>query len=460
MASILIVDDDIGIRTNLQEILESEGHGVISLMTAEDALSCITKDEPDLILLDFKLPGMDGLKCLAHIKEYNSHIPVIIITSHADVSSAVTAMKLGAWDYIEKPFNLDKITLIVQKALDDKHKDEQIAYLQKEKNEYLGFNEIIGNSDKIKDIFKFVHQVANSPRTTVLIQGETGTGKELVARAIHYNSARASKPFIEVNCSAFQEPLLEAELFGYEAGAFTGAIRRKKGLLELAHRGTFFLDEIGDMDIVLQSKLLKVIEDQSFRRVGGTKEIKVDTRIISATSRDLENKILENTFQKELYYRLNVASITLPPLRERKGDVLLLAEHFLKQYNAEFKKSIKGLNPDAEILLSEHSWPGNIRELKNIIERAVLFEETNYLSLKSISPYVSSINRKTYNNKTEFDIPPGGVSLIEIEKSLIEKALDCTDGNQTRAAKLLKISRETLKYRMRKFNIKFTTNKS
>lgn len=460
MASILIVDDDIGIRANLQEILESEGHEVTPLMTAEDALSCLKEDEPDLILLDYKLPGMDGLKCLAHIKDYNSHIPVIIITSHADVSSAVTAMKLGAWDYIEKPFNLNKINLIVQKALDDKHKDEQIAYLQKEKKEYLGFNEIIGNSDKIKDIFKFVHQVANSPRTTVLIQGETGTGKELVARAIHYNSARANKPFIEINCSAFQEPLLEAELFGYEAGAFTGAIRRKKGLLELAHQGTFFLDEIGDMEIGLQSKLLKVIEDQSFRRVGGTKEIKVDTRIISATSRDLENKILENTFRQELYYRLNVASITLPPLRERKGDVLLLAEHFLKQYNAEFKKSIKGLSPDAEIMLSEHSWPGNIRELKNTIERAVLFEESNYLSSKSLSPYVSSVNRKIYNDKTEFDIPSGGISLIEIEKSLIEKALDYTNGNQTHAAKLLKISRETMKYRMRKFNIKFISKKN
>ena len=458
MASVLIVDDDIGIRANLQEILDLEGHEVTSLMTAEDALSCLTKEEPDLILLDLKLPGMDGLKCLAHIKDYNSHIPVIIITSHADVSSAVTAMKLGAWDYIEKPFNLNEISLIVQKALDDKHKDEQIAYLQKEKNEYLGFDEIIGNSDKIKDIFKFIHQVADSSRTTVLIQGETGTGKELVARAIHYNSVRASKPFIEINCSAFQEPLLEAELFGYEAGAFTGAIRRKKGLLELAHQGTFFLDEIGDMDIGLQSKLLKVIEDQSFRRVGGTKEIKVDTRIISATSRDLENKILENTFRQELYYRLNVASITLPPLRERKGDVLLLAEHFLRQYNAEFKKSIKGLSPDAEIMLSEHSWPGNIRELKNTIERAVLFEESNYLSLKSISLYERSVNRKIY--KTEFDIPPGGVSLIEIEKSLIEKALYCTNGNQTRAAKLLKISRETLKYRIRKFRIEVPLKKS
>ncbi|MBL7136404.1 MAG: sigma-54-dependent Fis family transcriptional regulator [Candidatus Marinimicrobia bacterium] len=460
MASVLIVDDDIGIRATLQEVLEAEGHEVTTLMTAEDALSSLKKDEPDLILLDFKLPGMDGLKFLEHIKDRNSNIPVVMITSHANVSSAVTAMKLGAWDYIEKPFNLDRITLTVQKALDNKHKDEQIAYLQKEKNKHLGFNEIIGKSYQIEDIFKFIRQVANSPRTTVLIQGETGTGKELVARAIHYNSVRASKPFIEINCSAFQEPLLEAELFGYEAGAFTGAIHRKKGLLELAHQGTFFLDEIGEMNIGLQSKLLKVIEDQSFRRVGGTKEIKVDTRIISATSRDLENKILENTFRQELYYRLNVASITLPPLRERKGDVLLLAEHFLRQYNAEFKKSIKGLSPDAEIMLSEHSWPGNIRELKNTIERAVLFEESNYLSLKSISLYESSVNRKIYNDKTEFDIPPGGVSLIEIEKSLIEKALDYTNGNQTRAAKLLKISRETLKYRIKKFRIEVPLKKS
>ena len=458
MSSILIIDDDKDIRDTLQDIFEFKGYEVSTKAIAEDALNFLKKEEPDLILLDLKLPGMDGLDFLEEVNNlYN--IPVIIITGYADVDSAVKAMKLGARDYIKKPLTPDEISLIVERVVEEKHKDEQLEYLQK-KEELLGLSDLIGNSKQIKDIFKFIHKVANSPRTTVLIQGETGTGKELVARSIHYRSSRANKPFIEINCSAFQETLLESELFGYEAGAFTGARQRKKGLLELAHEGTFFLDEIGDIATGLQSKLLKVLETQSFRRIGGTKEIKVDTRIISATSRDLESNILKGTFRQELYYRLNVASITLPSLRERKGDVLLLAEHFLKQYNAEFKKNIKGLSPDVKVMLLDHSWPGNVRELKNTIERAALFEENDYLSLNSLLLYDSAMSKKIYKSEVDFDIKPGGISLTEVEKSLLEKALAYTNGNQTQAAKLLKISRETFRYKMRKFNIRFTTKKS
>lgn len=458
MSSILIIDDDKDIRDTLQDIFKFKGYEVSTKAIAEDALNFLKKEEPDLILLDLKLPGMDGLDFLEEVNNlYN--IPVIIITGYADVDSAVKAMKLGARDYIKKPLTPDEISLIVERVVEEKHKDEQLEYLQK-KEELLGLSDLIGNSKQIKDIFRFIHKVANSPRTTVLIRGETGTGKELVARSIHYGSSRANKPFIEINCSAFQETLLESELFGYEAGAFTGARQRKKGLLELAHEGTFFLDEIGDIATGLQSKLLKVLETQSFRRIGGTKEIKVDTRIISATSRDLEINILKGTFRQELYYRLNVASITLPSLRERKGDVLLLAEHFLKQYNAEFKKNIKGLSPDVKAMLLDHSWPGNVRELKNTIERAALFEENDYLSLNSLLLYDSAMSKKIYKSEVDFDIKPGGISLTEVEKSLLEKALAHTNGNQTQAAKLLKISRETFRYKMRKFNIRFAARKS
>ncbi len=455
MASIVVVDDDKGIRDALLELLSPAGHELRCFGNAEDALRSIRLDEPDLVLLDFKLPGMDGLECLRLIKKHNDEIVVIIITSYADISSAVTAMKLGAWDYIKKPFNLDEIVLTVNKARDNKQKDEQIAYLQKEKEQRLGFNEIIGKSPKIKNVLKFIQQVADSPRTTVLIRGETGTGKELVARAIHYNSQRADKPFIEINCSAFQETLLEAELFGYEQGAFTGATHRKKGLLELAHQGTFFLDEIGDMDVGLQAKLLRVLEEQKFRRVGGTKEITVDCRIISATSRDIEKLVVQKSFREDLFYRLNVASTTLPPLRERRDDVLVLAGHFLTIFNHEFKKNIRDISPEVKQNLLLHKWPGNVRELKNVMERAVLFERGDYITADSVSLFGNALKQESgsFSDLSMYEFPPNGISLTDVEKRLIENALSATNGNQTHAARLLKISRETLKYRMKKFEL-------
>jgi DNA-binding NtrC family response regulator len=456
MASVLVVDDDVGVRVNLQEILESEGHEVTSLITAEDALDFLRQDEPDLILLDFRLPGMDGIQCLSKIKKEHGNISVIMITSHANVDDAVKAMKLGAWDYIKKPFSIDEISLTIRKALESKLKDEHIAYLEKEKNTLLGFDEIIGASHQIQEIKKFISEVSSYPKTTVLIRGETGTGKELVARAIHKNSVRSLKPFIEVNCSAFQESLLEAELFGYEQGAFTGAVHRKKGLLELAHNGTFFLDEIGDMAATLQSKILRVLEEQKFRRVGGTREIYVDTRIISATSRDLEKSIGEGTFREDLFFRLNVAMIVLPPLRKRKDDVLLLADYFLTKFNAEFKKNIKGISKAVKERLMEHDWPGNVRELKNTMERAVLFERGEELSLYSLSLYHRGELKAMVDlpQAEDLQIPPEGISLMDMEKTLIENALKSTNGNQSKAAELLDISRETLKYRIKKFKIK------
>ncbi|MFA4840020.1 MAG: sigma-54 dependent transcriptional regulator [Candidatus Neomarinimicrobiota bacterium] len=454
MASVLIIDDDRGVGTILKEVLSAEGHDVTALISAEDGISFLKADEPDLILLDLQLPGMSGLDFLEKFQDKRDRIPVIIITSHGDVQTAVRAMKLGASDYIKKPFNIEEVVLIIQKVLDTKTKDEHLAYLR-EKNEISEHERIVGESPEIKGVFQFIRYVATTPKTTVLIRGETGTGKELVAKAIHYSSNRAKKPFIEINCSAFQETLLEAELFGYEPGAFTDARQRKKGLLEIADHGTFFLDEIGDMSMGLQSKILKVIEKQCFRRVGGTKEINVDTRIISATSRDLEKNMLGQTFREDLFYRLNVASIYIPPLRQRDGDVLLLAEHFLRIYNTEFKKNVQGFTNEAKSRLVAHSWPGNVRELKNVIERAVLFETETVITLKHLNVPGREIGRPAMESfKSDWtELPSVGISLSNIEKELIQKALTKTNGNQTQAARLLNISRETLKYRMRKHRI-------
>ncbi|PIS27812.1 MAG: DNA-binding response regulator [Candidatus Marinimicrobia bacterium CG08_land_8_20_14_0_20_45_22] len=454
MASVLIIDDDRGIGTILQEVLSAEGHDVTALISAEDGMSFLKVDEPDLILLDLQLPGMSGIEFLEKFQDKRDQIPVIIITSSGDVQTAVRAMKLGASDYIKKPFNIEEIVLIIQKVLDSKTKDEHLAYLRG-KNEISESEKIVGESSEIKSVFQFIQHVATTIKTTVLIRGETGTGKELVAKAIHYISNRAKKPFIEINCSAFQETLLEAELFGYEPGAFTDARQRKRGLLEIADHGTFFLDEIGDMSMGLQSKILKVIEKQCFRRVGGTKEISVDTRIISATSRDLEKNIVNHTFREDLFYRLNVASIYIPPLRQREGDVLLLAEHFLRIFNTEFKKNIQGFTNEAKSRLVAHSWPGNVRELKNVIERAVLFETEKVITLKHLNvPKKEIIRPEMEILKSDWvELPQVGVSLSNIEKELIQKAIIQTNGNQTRAAKLLNITRETLKYRMRKHRI-------
>lgn len=459
MASIFVVDDDNVIRANLQEFLQMEGHEVETFSSGEDALSRISNEVPDLMLIDLRLPGIDGLNLLEKVKNESQSIQVVIITGHADISSAVKAIKLGARDYIKKPFDMEEISIIVHKAESAGKIDEHLAYLHKEEQTRLGFGEIIGTSEAIKNVFRFVRQVADSPKTTVLIRGETGTGKELVARAIHNNSDRSKNPFIEVNCSAFQETLLEAELFGHEAGAYTDAKERKKGLVELSHEGSFFLDEIGDMNLGLQSKVLKVIEEQVFRRVGGTKQISIDTRIISATSRDLEKLVSEDRFRQDLYYRLNVAMVELPPLRDRDEDIILLAEHFVGVYNAEFKRNIRGLLPEVKSLMMRYSWPGNVRELKNVIERAVLFEKGEYISTESIRIIYASVNPETDKTVTQLtsqqtEISEEGISLDEIEKSFIQKALESAKGNQTRAAQMLGISREKIKYRMKKHNLK------
>ncbi|MCF7802028.1 MAG: sigma-54 dependent transcriptional regulator [Candidatus Marinimicrobia bacterium] len=458
MPTILIVDDDPQIRAELTEFLQEEQYDTTAVETAEEALALIKSEQPDLILSDIFLPTMGGLELLDRVKKSHAEIDVIMITGHGDVSTAVSAMKLGARDYIKKPFHLDEILLVITRALQNKARDEQLAYLQREERKLLGFEEIIGTSPPMQQVFELIRKISRASRTTVLIHGETGTGKELVARAIHHNSERAGKPFVEINCSAFQPTLLEAELFGYEAGAFTGARQRKKGLLELADGGSFFLDEIADMSLELQAKMLKVLEEMTFRRVGGTKEIKIDIRVISATSKDLDVVTLKGSFRQDLYYRLNVARIALPSLRERGEDVIILAKHFLDHYNRELKRDIQSISPEVVNILRQYSWPGNVRELRNIMERAVLFEQTDTLTTSSLHTMLDNnqsqpVKAAAGSHPLELHIPPGGIALRAVEKQLIMQALELTGGNQTRAAELLKLTRETLKYRMRKFNL-------
>lgn len=457
MASVHIIDDDSGIREMLMEYLQLEGYDVSSFSSGEEALPAVLKDPPDVILLDIQLPGMDGLAFLELLREDFADVEVIMITGYGDVGSAVRAMKLGAWDYIRKPFGPEEISVVVKKAVEAKKKDEQLAYLQRDQKIHA-VGDIIGASEPWQDVFRSVRKIAESARTSVLICGDTGTGKELFAKFIHYNGPRANKPFVEINCSAFQETLLESELFGYEAGAFTGARQRKKGLLEIADEGTFFLDEIGDMSLELQARILKVIEEQTFRRVGGTKEIRIDIRVISASSRNLVKAVSDGTFRNDLFYRLNVASVVLPPLRDRGEDVILLAEHFLNMYNLEFSRNISGLDPEVRPLLLEHSWPGNVRELKNVIERAVLFEKGEYLSsdsvrLLDVSQPMTSGSSALSPSFSDFELPSDGVSLHEMEKSFIKKALEKTEGNKARAARLLGMSREKLRYRIKKLGV-------
>jgi len=433
-----------------------EDYDVSTFNSAEDAHPYILRDNPDLILLDIGLPGMDGLTFLEKLKTEFEDVEVIMITGQADLRTAIRAIKLGAMDYIRKPIDPDELKIQVNQAIDRRKNREQLNYLQVETQHQFG--DMVGTSESMQKVYQFIYQVAESSKTTILIRGETGTGKGLVARSIHYQSPRAKHPFIEVNCSAIQPSLLESELFGHEAGAFTDAKNRKKGLLELAHEGTFFLDEVGDMNLASQAKLLKVLEEKTFRRVGGTKEIKIDARIISASSQDLKQLVEKKKFRADLYYRLNVASVRLPALRDRNDDILILANYFLDVFNKEFKRNIRSISPAARQKLTRHSWVGNVREIRNVIERAVLFEQDDVLSAKNITlqqisgsdeaePLVPAVSVR------DIHLPEEGISLEEVERDLLKQALERTGGNKTKAAALLGLSRETMKYRLKKFKL-------
>lgn len=375
--TLLIVDDEPNIRRVLTAVFEKAGYRVLTAENGRKALDVVSS-EPDVnvMICDLIMPDLNGVEVLKSAKEINPQLSVVMITAHGTIKTAVDAMKLGAFDYITKPFDMDEIKLVVKNAAERSELLEENIHLKQELKSRYSFEGIIGSSSKMQEVFKIVERVANS-NATVLIRGESGTGKELIARAIHYNSPRAAKPFIAVSCAALPETLLESELFGYEKGAFTGAVGQKAGRFELAHQGTLFLDEVPEISPPVQVKLLRVLQEREFERVGGTKTIKVDVRLIAATNRDLEQLVAEGHFRPDLYYRLQVIQVFLPPLRERTEDIPLLVQHFIEKYNKENGKLVKGVTDETMDLLMKYRWPGNVRELENVIERGVVLADAN-----------------------------------------------------------------------------------
>ena len=455
---ILVVDDEETIRFSIKEFLEGQGYEVSVAETCEQALEKINELLPDLILLDLRLPGMGGIALLEKVKEKDPNALTIVMTGYGSVDSAVEAMKIGAYDYLEKPFKVEHLKLVIEKALSTQALRREVLELRAQQWAFADEPEgiIIGHSRQMKEIYSLIKQVAKSPSTTVLIQGESGTGKELVAKAIHRLSSRKNGRFVDINCAALTESLLEAELFGYEKGSFTGATATgKPGLFEVADKGTIFLDEIGEMGVALQAKLLRVLQERQFKRVGGINDIKIDVRVIASTNRNLEEEVEAGNFRKDLYYRLKVLPIHVPPLREREEDISLLVKHFLHKYNDEFNKNIHHIPAETEKLLLEYQWPGNIRELKNVIERAVLIANNGTLSRELVAP-LSSGKKVIVNDVDDTGENNGGLnvsSLASIEKQHIQRVLNETSWRRTEAAKVLGINRTTLYNKIKEYGI-------
>ncbi|HIJ97080.1 MAG TPA: sigma-54-dependent Fis family transcriptional regulator [Desulfuromonadales bacterium] len=448
---LLIVDDEHLIRWSLEQNLKKQGYEVVTAGDGEDALRLVREEQPDLVLLDMQLPGMSGIDVLEKVKEHDEDIAVIMVTANSGLDTAVNAMRLGAYDYISKPFNLDELSIIIKKALETSDLKQEVVRLRTETKKD-GVPNIVGESRQVAYLMEVLEKVAKSEASTVLVQGESGTGKELVAKWIHYSSNRAEKPFIAINCAAVPATLLESELFGHEKGAFTDAKVTKKGLFELADGGTVFLDEIGDMEMGMQAKLLRFLEDRSFRRIGGGRVFSVDVRIISATNKDLQRSIEEKTFRNDLYYRLQVIPIFLPSLRERREDIIPLATHFIANYNREFNKKVVGIASMAERVMVDYNWPGNIRELKNVIERAIILGNDETLLLEHLPlEIVAKATPQGGAPASSFRLPAEGIDIEEVEKELIRQALEISEWNQSKAAKKLSLGIDAFRYRMKKF---------
>ena len=444
---LLIVDDEKNMRWAISRALEKEGYEIYEASNGQEGIAIFERNRPDVMLLDLKMPVMDGMETLKKIRETNTTTPILMLTAHGTMETAIEAMKLGAMDYLSKPFDVEELKVQIRKALHVSELEEQVTYL-KETTAFETGNVVIGDSQPMKALMAMVERVAATP-ATILIQGESGTGKEIVAHLIHHNSPRRDKPFIKVNCGAIPETLIESELFGHEKGAFTGATSRKIGKFERARGGTILLDEIGELNLSMQVKLLRVLQDKEIERVGGSETVSVDARVIAATNRQLKEMTEEGTFREDLYYRLNVIPLDIPPLRERKEDIPAFVNHFLKVYGSEMGRKNMTLSPEAMEQLVNHPWKGNVRELENVIERLVILSPTDDVKKVDL-PHSDDTEAK---NEGKILLPEEGVSLDDLEKDLILQALEKTGNNQTKAAQLLGISRHTLMYRMDKHGI-------
>ena len=453
-AKILVVDDEELIRWSFQKELSKHGYEILTAESGEDAVEVLKENLPDLVLMDVKMPGMDGLETLKEMQKIKDDVLAIMMTSAATVENAVKAMKVrSVVDYLCKPVDMEEMEIIIEKALEILSLRKELTTLRDEVRKPYNFDNIIGASDKMKQVLDTVSRIIQSRAGIVLLYGESGTGKDLIAKTIHYKSERCDKPFMEINCAALPEALLESELFGYEKGAFTDAKFQKKGLFELAHEGTIFLDEIGDMKASLQAKLLKVIENRYFKRVGGNKDIHIDVRIIAATNKDLKKLVDTGEFRADLYYRLNVISIFLPSLRERRDDIYPLVKHFIDELNKNFKKNVNDISDEAKEILLNYSWPGNVRELKNVIERAIILTNKSIIDSSYFPLELLSGDKKDLEKAISIELPADGMPIDSIEEELVRQALSLSKGNQTVAARLLNLSRDAFRRRMKKFDI-------
>ena len=448
---VLIIEDEKLIRWSLRQKFESRGYRVSEVATGADAFKALEADVFDLIMLDYKLPDTTGIDILREIRETDQDVVVIMMTAFSTIESAVDAIKLGAYDYITKPFEMDQLLRTVDKALETTKLRREVRELRRHIDNKYSIDRIIGRDPCMMELFDILDRVAKSGASTIFLRGESGTGKDLVARVIHYSSDRAPRAFMNITCTAISETLLESELFGHEKGAFTDAKATKKGLFELADGGTIFLDEVGDMALGLQAKLLRFLEDRTFRRVGGTTEISVDVRVIAASNVDIEKAIEDGRFRSDLMFRLNVVPIVLPLLHERGDDVKLLAQHFVARFAQEFRKPITDIDEKLFTKLKGYRWPGNVRELRNVIERAVLLSSGNTLEPADI--VLGRFGESKAEAVNGFVLPSGGVDLRELEGSLIRQALAQAGNNQTQAAKLLRLSRDAFRYRMEKLGL-------
>jgi two-component system, NtrC family, response regulator AtoC len=471
---ILIVDDEKLVRWSLRQKCQEWGYQVVEAEDGATALKVARSESPDLVLLDVRLPDIGGLEVLQRLKQNGDARSVIMITADPQLEDVKKALKTGAYDFVGKPLDFDELAVATKNALEATRLRTEVESLRGEVRRRTGFHDAVAVSSKTIEVMGFVHKVAASEASTILVQGESGTGKDLVAKTLHYTSHRQDKPWVAINCSAIPETLMEAELFGHEKGAFTDAKALKKGLFEVADGGTLFLDEIGELSPLLQAKLLRVLEDQMIRRVGGTRDMQVNVRVVAASNRDLERAVREGHFRQDLYYRLAIISIYIPPLRERKDDILPLVDFFIGRYSRKFRKGIRGITDETRKLLLAYNWPGNVRELKNAIERAMILEEGDqltpgYLPFSVAQPGSSMTEFEVSSNGGSNDsdgtqlpngkvlpaltLPEGGTSLEEVERAMVELAMQRANSNQTHAARLLDISRDALRYKLKKFGL-------